>query len=170
MLDLGCGTGEDTVELATYGSRIVALDLDPDRVQSVPAEAAIGRIVADIASGLPFRAGVFARVVASLSLHYLPSEDTTRAVAEVARVLVPNGWLLCRVNAVGDVNFGYGVGEEVEPSLFRQPEGHLKRFFDEEMLHRFLAPCFRLEQVTSRSILQHGIEKQTLECVAHKRG
>ena len=170
MLDLGCGTGDDSLKLAAYGCRTVALDLDPLRVQLVPAQVAVGRVVADIATGLPFVDGSFDRVVASLSLHYFTVEVTTRAVAEVARALVPRGWLICRVNAVGDVNFGYGVGEEVEPSLFRQPEGHLKRFFDEEMLHRFLSPCFRLGQITSRSILQRGIEKQTLECVAQKRG
>jgi SAM-dependent methyltransferase len=127
------------------------------------------RLAADLTGGLPFQDGTFDGVVASLSLHYFRSLDTQQAIREIARVLAPSGWLLCRVNAVGDVNFGYGSGEEVEPSLFRQPEGHLKRFFDEPMLSRFLEPCFRLDKITSRTILQRGLEKRTLESVARKR-
>ncbi len=170
MLDLGCGVGDDSLELAEVGCRVVALDLDPERVRHVPAAAVTGRVAGDVVASLPFPDCLFDCIVASLSLHYFTVEDTSRAFAEVARVLVPRGWLILRVNAVGDVNFGYGVGGEVEPSLYRQPEGHLKRFFDEEMLRRFLDPCFTLEHIVPRMILQHGIEKQTLECVAQKRG
>ena len=169
VLDLGCGVGDDSVELDSFGCRVVSLDLDPERVRQVPVSAAVGRVAGDAVS-LPFADNAFNCVVSSLSLHYFTGEDTRRAFAEVARVLAPDSWLICRVNAVGDVNFGYAVGEEVEPSLFRQPEGHLKRFFNKEMLHRFLDPCFRLEQITPRTILQRGIEKQTLECVALNRG
>lgn len=169
MLDPGCGIGDDALELAGYGCQVVALDLDPARVRQVALQATRLRLVGDIALGLPFQDETFDCVTSSLSLHYFTASQTERAFADIARILKPDGWFLCRVNAAGDYNFGYGDGVEVEPSLFRQPEGHLKRFFDDQMLTHFARPCFRLEQITPRVILQRGVEKHTLECLARKR-
>ena len=169
VLDLGCGVGDDTVELAAMGCAVVALDFNQSRIQQVPPWAPQLRIVGDIATGLPFADRSFGSVVSSLSLHYFTHAETERAFADIARILIPSGNLICRVNATGDVNFGYGAGEEVEPSVFRQPNGYLKRFFDKPMLQRFIEPCFRLIEFAPRSILQNGVEKRTLECLARKR-
>jgi ubiquinone/menaquinone biosynthesis C-methylase UbiE len=169
VLDLGCGTGDDAVELASYGCRVTALDSDIQRVMQVPTDSTSSRLVGDLAGGLPFLDGSFDCVASSLSLHYFTMGNTVQAVEDISRVLRREGWLICRVNAAGDVNFGYRNGEEVEHSVFRQPDGRLKRFFDEPMLRRFLEPCFRLEQIGSRAILQGGVTKQTLECLGQKR-
>jgi ubiquinone/menaquinone biosynthesis C-methylase UbiE len=169
VLDLGCGTGDDTREITALGCEAIALDFSRDRVRQVPAACARLRVVGDVVGRLPFAANSFDIVVASLSLHYFTSAGTDRAISEVARTLQGEGWLICRVNAIGDTNFGYGQGPEVEPSVFRHDEGHLKRFFDEPMLRRFLEPCFRLCKITPRTILQRGLEKRTLECLARKR-
>lgn len=169
VLDLGCGTGDDTIDLITYGCTVIALDADVRRIRQVPKRTASKRVVADITGGLPFTNNSFGLVVSSLSLHYFSENETERAVRDIARVLKEDSWLVCRVNAIGDVNFGYGQGKEVEHSVFRQPEGHLKRFFDETMIRRFLEPCFRLDQITPRTILQRGVPKQTLECLGQKR-
>jgi ubiquinone/menaquinone biosynthesis C-methylase UbiE len=170
VLDLGCGLGDDACELADRGCRVVALDSQADRVRQVPRLPEIElRITGDLAGHLPFRGEAFDLIVASLSLHYLDTETTKVAIAEVARVLREGCRLICRVNARGDVNFGYGQGEEVEPEVFRQPEGHLKRFFTPEMLERFLRPCFTVDRIAPRTILQNGREKRTLECLARKK-
>jgi SAM-dependent methyltransferase len=169
ILDLGCGVGDDSVQLAAYGCEVVSLDVELDRIRHVPNSATRLRLIGDVSGKLPFTEEAFDGVIASLSLHYFTEEETERAIGEVARILKPGGWFLCRVNAVGDINFGYGAGIEVEPSLFLQPEGHLKRFFDPEMLRRFLEPCFTLGQISTQTILQRDIEKRTLECLARKR-
>lgn len=170
LLDLGCGLGDDARELAERGCRVVALDGEIDRVRKVPDHPGIElRVSGDLAGHLPFRNETFDLTVASLSLHYFDAATTGRAVAEVGRVLKPGCWLLCRVNAQGDYNFGYGDGPEIEPDVFVQPDGRLKRFFTLEMLERFLEPCFTVERIAPRMILQHRREKRTLECLARKR-
>jgi SAM-dependent methyltransferase len=169
VLDLGCGLGNDSCDLFDAGFQVIAMDLDPARVSQVPAACSVGRLAADIRHGLPFCGKSFDGVLASLSLHYFRLDDTERAMCEIARVLKPGGWFLFRVNAVGDVNFGYGEGEKIERSVFINPDGRIKRFFDEPMVRQFIEPCFRLERITPRTILQRGIEKRTLECLARIR-
>ncbi len=167
-LDLGCGAGDDSAELAAMRCHVISVDLAPERIRLVPAGVS-APVVADLAGWLPFRGEVFDAVVASLSLHYFDARTTDRAVKEIARVIRPGGYLIFRVNAVGDVNFGYGNGVEIEPSVFRQPDGRLKRFFDPGMVRRFVEPCFTLQRVEPRTILQHHLEKRTLECLARKQ-
>jgi SAM-dependent methyltransferase len=149
---------------------VIALDRDVDRLRHIPAHDGIRlRIAADLSQPLPFRPGAFDRIVASLSLHYFDAMSTERIVREVARVLRGEGVLIARVNATGDWNFGYGQGEEVEPDLFRQPDGRLKRFYTPESLSSALEPCLTIERLEPRTIRQRGQPKQTLETVARKR-
>jgi SAM-dependent methyltransferase len=169
VLEPGCGLGHDAGELTRSGCHVTAMDLDTSRVRQVSPEMAESRVVGDVAGRLPFRSASFGVVVASLSLHYFTHRTTEHSIEDIARVLRPGGWLLCRVNAVGDVNFGYDNGDEVEPSVFRQADGRLKRFFDEPMLLAYLKPYFRVELIAPRTILQGGTEKRTLECSAQKR-
>lgn len=170
VLDLGCGIGDDACDLAERGCRVIALDYGIDRLRQVPERPGIElRVAGDLAGRLPFRNETFDLIVASLSLHYFNTDTTNAAVAEVARVLKGEGGLLARVNARGDYNFGYGEGAEIEPDVFRQPDGRLKRFFTPETLERFLQPCFTVERIVPRTILQHGREKRTLECLARKK-
>jgi SAM-dependent methyltransferase len=146
---------------------VVALDRDVERLRHIPTRDRIRlRITADLSRPLPFRSGSFDRVIASLSLHYFEAATIERIVCEITRVLRGDGVLIARVNATGDWHFGYGEGEEVEPDLFRQPDGRLKRFFTPESLHSVLEPCFTIERLEPRAIRQRGLPKQTLETVA----
>ena len=170
VLDLGCGTGDDAFELASARCRVVALEISLDRLIQVPEHPGIiGRVIGDLEHPLPICDGCVDLVHASLSLHYFTTPTTERIIGDIARVLRDGGVLLCRVNAEGDWNFGYGAGTEVEPNVFRQPEGHLKRFYTPQMLDHFLRPCFSDVIIDRRTIIQNGREKQTLECVCRKR-
>lgn len=169
-LDLGCGPGLESSWLLARGLTVVALD------RSVPALVAARRtaqgamfVRADLAEQLPFRPNSFGLVVASLSLHYLPWNETLAAFAEVRRVLGPGAPFVFRVNATDDYHHGAGKGIEEEPNFYQASvPGHAthKRFFDEAAVRAALDIRFRLESLEHRTIHRYENPKRIWECLA----
>lgn len=94
VLDLGCGDGAIAETFAETGARVVALDIDPGRVDNtrrraaVDAEAGFDVLAAD-GHCLPFAAAVFDLVLMSDLIEHV--KDPARVLGEVARVLRPGG-------------------------------------------------------------------------------
>lgn len=90
VLEVGCGTGYYTRELAKTGARIKAIDISPDLLtvarRDVPAERVTFCI--ENAYELSFPDGIFDVVVGSSVLHHL---ETRKALRELYRVLKPGG-------------------------------------------------------------------------------
>lgn len=172
VLDLGCGPGEDTAELAARGFRVVGCDLSRKAIRTATEEVPIAHFfVADLRSPLPARTAVADVIVASLSLHYFPWQPTVALFGEIRRVLRPGGVFLFRVNATDDKNFGAGEGEELEPNYYHvPPDGRnnrpYKRFFDEPSLRALLAPDWQITHLAHRTIYRYGEAKQVWECCA----
>jgi SAM-dependent methyltransferase len=168
-LELGCGSGEDTAELARMGANVFAFDRSIHQLRRTRAKAPQARLVhGDMRTGLPFADARFDIVVSSLAIHYFDWQTTCRIVAEIQRVLRPGGWLLCRVNRVGDANFEYGAGREIEPDFFEVRPGWFKRFFSEDTLRAALEPHFRVDSIAPRVSTRWGKDKQTLVAKARK--
>jgi SAM-dependent methyltransferase len=91
VLDLGCGEGRVARALTGMGMSVVGVDASG----FLAGRAATGNpaVPTAVATGaaLPFSAGAFDAVVASMSLHDMA--DARGAAREAARVLVPGGWL-----------------------------------------------------------------------------
>lgn len=169
VLDLGCGWGNDAVELHNLGLAVVGMDRSRDNLERARQVApGVPLVQADMTQRLPFRAAAFDVVVASLCLHYFPWETTRRVVHDVADLIRPEGWLLCRVNRVGDANFEYGAGREIEPDFFEVRPGWFKRFFSEDTLRAALEPHFRVDSIAPRVSTRWGKDKQTLVAKARK--
>jgi ubiquinone/menaquinone biosynthesis C-methylase UbiE len=97
VLDLGCGTGTLTLMLkrAYPEAEVTGLDGDP-QVLDIAREKSRGTDIQwdeGIASSLPYPDSVFDRVVTSLVIHHLVTDDKRRAFKEIYRVLKPNGEL-----------------------------------------------------------------------------
>jgi ubiquinone/menaquinone biosynthesis C-methylase UbiE len=97
-LEVGCGAGLLTVELARAGLSVIATDSSPEMVELATRQVA-GAGLAERAEvreadvhRLPFRDGEFGLVVALGLLPWL--HDPNGAVAELARVLAPGGWMI----------------------------------------------------------------------------
>ncbi|TGU94847.1 class I SAM-dependent methyltransferase [Mesorhizobium sp. M00.F.Ca.ET.151.01.1.1] len=93
ILDVGCGTGSLTFELAKSAelASIEAIDFSPVFVEAAKRRNADPRIEiqqAD-ATALPFADNAFDRALALLVLHFVP--EAGKAVAEMRRVTRPGG-------------------------------------------------------------------------------
>lgn len=112
ILDLGCGTGIATRQIAARGWNVVGFDKDEEmihRAQEIP-DPSIRYVVAP-AEHLPFRDGEFNVVTAFGAFHWFAN---TLAIREIQRVLVPRGgFFVVNKNEVDDFREGYrGVFEK----------------------------------------------------------
>jgi len=99
VLEVGCGSGVDAVELARRGARVTAVDfsdraLDTARQNALEASAALRLVRAD-AHRLPFADGVFDIVYSQGVLEHFP--DIRPAFHEQLRVLRAGGYILVDV-------------------------------------------------------------------------
>ena len=99
VLDLGCGTGTLTILIKQTHpqSDVVGLDGDPKVLAIARAKAAKADLDIRLDHGMAFQTSYpdhsFDRVLSSLVLHHLTSENKQRALREVFRVLGPGGEL-----------------------------------------------------------------------------
>ncbi|KTG10692.1 hypothetical protein AUR64_05700 [Haloprofundus marisrubri] len=97
VLDAGCGPGITTEELLDGGAHVVGLDVSSKMLGHAKArtdrDAAFVR--ADLSRPLPFRSDTFDLVHASLAFDYV--EDWQSLFSELARVLRPDGLVVCSV-------------------------------------------------------------------------
>lgn len=120
ILDLGCGTGISTRQLAPLG-RVVGCDPDARMLQAARKHPKITKEKYTLGSStrLPFKDSTFHIITAFSAFHWF---DDAESVAEIRRVLKPNG-LFFIVNKVGIKKWGGGyraaiiqtIGEEIAP-------------------------------------------------------
>ncbi|HZA37564.1 MAG TPA: class I SAM-dependent methyltransferase [Candidatus Baltobacteraceae bacterium] len=90
VLELGCGTGYFTRELARSGADIVAIDVSPELLEIARTNCSAPNVRFEIqnAYALTYSNATFDSVVGSSVLHHLEIEE---AVREIYRVLKPGG-------------------------------------------------------------------------------
>ena len=90
VLELGCGTGYFTRELACSGADVVAIDVSPELLEIARANYSAPNIRYEIQNAyeLSYPDAVFDSVVGSSILHHLEIEE---AIREIYRVLKPGG-------------------------------------------------------------------------------
>jgi SAM-dependent methyltransferase len=108
VLDVGCGEGRFCRMLKKEGADVVGIDPTPALIGAARARDHTGRYVQATAESLPFRDGVFDRVVSYLSLIDIPDFQT--AIRQMGRVLRPGGSLLVAnlnsfITACGDTGW-----------------------------------------------------------------
>jgi 2-polyprenyl-3-methyl-5-hydroxy-6-metoxy-1,4-benzoquinol methylase len=90
VLELGCGTGHFTRELARSGADVAAIDVSPELLEIAKANCSAPNIRYEIqnAYALNYPDATFDSVVGSSVLHHLEIEP---AIREIYRVLKPGG-------------------------------------------------------------------------------
>lgn len=116
ILDLGCGTGISTRQLARIGTVIGA---DPDKIMLAAAGKHKGpkiRYIVAKADKLPFRDETFDVIAAFSAFHWFSDK---KSVTEIKRVLKPGG-LFFIVNKPGIKTWGQGYRRAIIKSIGRQ--------------------------------------------------
>lgn len=160
IIDLRCGSGNDTLYLIERGKNVIPCDYSKNAIDNIKNNfPEIERAECfDMSKGLPFEDNLTDIIISDLSLHYFTEQKTFEILDEIKRVLKPNGLLFFRVNSVKDVNHGAGEGTEIEPHLYETADGRYKRFFDAEDIKKFFSDWENLyihEEVMGR----YGAEK-----------
>lgn len=102
VLDLGCGTGTLTILIKQRQrtADVVGFDGDPAVLEIARAKAQQQGVNIKLEQGmayqLPYPNASFDRVLSSLVLHHLTTQDRERALRQVYRVLKPGGefWII----------------------------------------------------------------------------
>jgi SAM-dependent methyltransferase len=97
ILDAGCGSGRNMVELARHGT-VTGIELSPTSVE-LARERKIGEVVEGSLLEMPFEAGSFDFGASLDVIEHL--EDDVGALRELRRVIAPGGALLITVPAYG---------------------------------------------------------------------
>lgn len=110
ILDVGCGLGRHTVHFARCGFVVSAIDTDCAAVIATRDVVAKAGLSADChcarADKLPFGDSEFDAVVAFYSIYHGSFESLLRSLADIRRVLRPQGELFCTLAAAGTTSQG----------------------------------------------------------------
>lgn len=101
VLDVGCGTGTLALEASARvgaAGRVSGIDPGPQQIARARAKATRRRVPIDFQMGviehLPFPDQSFDVVLSTLMMHHLPDDLKRQGLAEIRRVLKPEGRLV----------------------------------------------------------------------------
>jgi len=169
LLDLGCGTGRDSLYFANKGLEVTAADWSQsglDQLQKLAEKrkvANLGVIQQDI-SKLTFEPNSFDIIYAHLSLHYFDDKTTREIFNKLHSVLKRDGLLFVKCKSTGDML--YGQGRKIEENMYER-ENHVRHFFNKDYMDALLAK-FQIIKVRKSSSIYHSYKSSFIEAIAKK--
>ncbi len=124
ILELGCGTGKNTVLLAQIGTQVHALDFSPRMIEKAKEKVKAQNVrfsMADLTKRWPCANSSYDLIICNLVLEHI--EDLSHVFVEAARTLEPKGKFFInelhpfRQYTGGKASFGHGE-EIVEVDAF----------------------------------------------------
>jgi ubiquinone/menaquinone biosynthesis C-methylase UbiE len=100
ILDLGCGTGQLTSEIAAHGTVVVGVDRSSQMIEEARKNFPSLEFVVGDARALPF-SEEFDAVFSNAVLHWIPEAE--QAVAGIARALKPGGRFVAEFGGQGNI-------------------------------------------------------------------
>ncbi|WP_328422154.1 class I SAM-dependent methyltransferase [Streptomyces sp. NBC_00443] len=159
VLDVGCGTGN---LLRATGQRhrnvdLVGLDPDPKALARAGRKARRAgltvRLDRGFAQELPYGDGSFDRVFSSLMLHHLDSTSKDALLAEVRRVLRPEGLLVLADAVLDDHGHDHGHGRgRRRGGMRRRMHEQLRDNVSDAVSQRIAASGFTVEPTRTMAL------------------
>jgi ubiquinone/menaquinone biosynthesis C-methylase UbiE len=129
ILDLGCGTGISTRQIAEGGRVVVGCDVDERMIAEARKSSGGLEYLVGRAENLPFNNAEFDAVTAFSAFHWFPNK---KALSEVKRVLKSGKiFFVVNKNDAGDFKKGY---KEIVRSIIRQDLPAVKDGYEPEKL------------------------------------
>lgn len=120
VLDVGCGPGEPTADLAGCGLRAEGIDGSPAMVSLAAQRSPQVRFQTADMFDLPYAAGTFDAVCAWYSIIHTPAEVLPELFAAFRRVLADRGWLLLAFQTDGEPGvYEHAFGQDVALTFLR---------------------------------------------------
>ena len=170
ILDLGCGSGNDTLYLINKNKQVISCDQSSNAINNIKKNfpEVYDTKCFNMLDGMPFDNNSFELIIADLCLHYFKEKDTFELLNEIRRILTVGGRLIFQVNSVNDVNHGAGQGNEIEHHLYETSDKRLKRFFDEKDI-KFFFKDFDIEYLNEEIMTRYKLEKRLYRVCVRKK-
>jgi SAM-dependent methyltransferase len=120
ILDLGCGTGQPSSEIAASGTEVVGIDRSPEMVAEARNKFPALRFEICDARALPF-VNEFDAVFSNAALHWIPQAE--QVVAGIARALKPGGRFVAEFGGIGNVRHVVAALEQALTEVGVSPDG-----------------------------------------------
>lgn len=163
ILDLGCGSGRHVLFLAEEGYSVSGIDFSSTAISNVRTALQQNSLQAELITGsivsLPFESETFDGVISFAVMYYFVVEDIKKIIAEIYRVLKPNGKAFIVVRGTEDMR--YGKGQEVERNTYKlstnfsNEEGMLMHFFERNELLTLFSSFSNIEIGFNRESVYH---------------
>ncbi|MBJ9957623.1 class I SAM-dependent methyltransferase [Acinetobacter courvalinii] len=152
VLDLGCGGGHVSYQVAPFVEQVTAYDLTPSMVELVAQQATqkgFDHVMAvqGAAEALPFADQSFDCVISRYSAHHW--QNVAQAMAEISRVLAPQGKVIM-VDILGNSNPVMDTFFQTIESI-RDPS-HVRNYSLQEWMHFAECAGFRIECVEKQHL------------------
>jgi ubiquinone/menaquinone biosynthesis C-methylase UbiE len=124
VLDLGCGVGRHSVRLASKGFETYAVDSSQSALEYCKSKIAEQNLNANVVCAnmhnLPLLDESFDAIISWNVIYYTTRACMSEIISEIIRILRPQGLISATLNSTRNKNCG--IGKEVEPYTFDNPE------------------------------------------------
>lgn len=102
VLDVGCGTGELTAQIAAKGCEVKGIDQSNNMIQKARLNFPKLDFVQGDILNMSLEKGEFDTVFSNAVFHWI--KDQQKLVEKIQQVLQPGGYLICEFGAQGNIN------------------------------------------------------------------